>query len=66
LNVDRWSGNHPYYTGSEKLLNTKRRVERFIWKYDFANLKHIFASKKNQTISVYANNSTICPVWPDQ
>lgn len=33
LNVDIWSGNHPYYTGSKRLLDTEGRVDRFIKKY---------------------------------
>lgn len=34
LNVDVWSGNHPFYAGSQKSLDTEGRVERFIRKYD--------------------------------
>jgi large subunit ribosomal protein L31 len=33
LNVDIWSGNHPFYTGTQKLLDTEGRVERFKRKY---------------------------------
>ena len=33
LNVDIWSGNHPFYNGSQKILDTEGRVERFIRKY---------------------------------
>ena len=33
LNVDVWSGNHPFYTGSQKILDTEGRVERFVRKY---------------------------------
>jgi len=33
LNVDIWSGNHPYYTGSKKLLDTEGRVDKFMKKY---------------------------------
>jgi len=33
LNVDIWSGNHPFYTGSQKMLDTEGRVERFMRKY---------------------------------
>ena len=33
LNVDIWSGNHPFYTGSKKILDTEGRVERFMKKY---------------------------------
>ena len=34
LNVDVWSGNHPFYTGSIKILDTEGRVERFMKKYN--------------------------------
>ena len=33
LNVDIWSGNHPFYTGSQKILDTEGRVEKFMKKY---------------------------------
>lgn len=33
LNVDIWSGIHPFYTGSLKILDTEGRVERFNKKY---------------------------------
>jgi large subunit ribosomal protein L31 len=33
LNVDIWSGNHPFYTDSIKTLDTEGRVERFTKKY---------------------------------
>ncbi len=33
LNVDVWSGNHPFYTGNQKLIDTEGRVERFLRKY---------------------------------
>ena len=33
LNVDAWSGNHPFYTGSIKILDTEGRVDRFQKKY---------------------------------
>jgi len=33
LNVDVWSGNHPFYTRSQKILDTEGRVERFVRKY---------------------------------
>ena len=37
LNVDNWSGNHPFYTGSQKILDTEGRVERFMRKYGIEN-----------------------------
>jgi len=33
LHVDVWSGNHPFYTGTQKLIDTEGRVERFLRKY---------------------------------
>jgi large subunit ribosomal protein L31 len=37
LNVELWSGNHPFYTGSQKILDTEGRVERFMRKYGIKN-----------------------------
>lgn len=33
LNVDIWSGNHPFFTGSQRIIDTEGRVERFMRKY---------------------------------
>jgi len=33
LSVDIWSGNHPFYTGSQKIIDTEGRVEKFEKKY---------------------------------
>lgn len=34
LSVDIWSGNHPFYTGSQKIIDTEGRVEKFQRKYN--------------------------------
>ena len=34
LHVDIWSGNHPFYTGSQKIIDSEGRVERFEKKYE--------------------------------
>jgi large subunit ribosomal protein L31 len=39
LNVDIWSGNHPFYTGSQRIIDTEGRVERFLKKYDLQEPK---------------------------
>jgi large subunit ribosomal protein L31 len=44
LSVDIWSGNHPFYTGSQKIIDTEGRVEKFQKKY---NLKEITNKEKN-------------------
>jgi len=33
LSVDIWAGNHPFYTGSKKFVDTEGRVEKFQRKY---------------------------------
>jgi large subunit ribosomal protein L31 len=33
IQVDVWSGNHPFYTGTQKILDTEGRVDRFMRKY---------------------------------
>lgn len=33
LYVDIWSGNHPFYTGSLKSIDTEGRVKKFERKY---------------------------------
>jgi large subunit ribosomal protein L31 len=37
LTVDIWSGNHPFYTGTQRLLDSEGRVERFMRKYGMSN-----------------------------
>jgi len=34
LHVDIWSGNHPFYTGSQKIIDIEGRVEKFNKKYE--------------------------------
>jgi large subunit ribosomal protein L31 len=31
--VEVWSGNHPFYTGTQKIMDTEGRVDRFMRKY---------------------------------
>ena len=33
LNVDIWIKNHPFYNDSKTLIDSERRVERFMKKY---------------------------------
>lgn len=39
LHVDIWSGNHPFFTGSQRIIDTEGRVEKFRKKYNFQNTK---------------------------
>ena len=36
MRVDVWSGNHPFFTGQSKIIDTEGRVERFMRKYGMA------------------------------
>ena len=40
LTVDIWSGNHPFYTGSQKIIDAEGYVEKFERKYQFKELKN--------------------------
>lgn len=33
IHVEIWSGNHPFYTGTQKIIDTEGRVDRFLRKY---------------------------------
>ncbi len=33
LVVDIWSGNHPFYTGTQKIMDTEGRVDKFERRY---------------------------------
>jgi len=39
LHVDIWSGNHPFFTGSQRIIDTEGRVEKFRKKYNFKDNK---------------------------
>ena len=39
LHVDVWSGNHPFYTGTQKILDTEGRVDRFMRKYGMGSIE---------------------------
>ena len=37
IQVDGLSGNHPFFTGTQKILDTEGRVDRFMRKYGMAS-----------------------------
>ena len=39
IHVDVWSGNHPFFTGTQKILDTEGRVDRFMRKYGMGSKK---------------------------
>ncbi len=44
--VDVWSGNHPFYTGTQKILDTEGRVDRFMRKYGMGSADSASGAKK--------------------
>jgi large subunit ribosomal protein L31 len=49
IHVDVWSGNHPFYTGTQKILDTEGRVDRFMRKYGMAGASTNAAAEANAT-----------------
>lgn len=41
LHVDIWSGNHPFYTGTQKIIDTEGRVSKFVKKYNLKGFDNI-------------------------
>ena len=49
IQVDVWSGNHPFFTGTQKILDTEGRVDRFMRKYGMASSDSSEKKDKTQT-----------------
>jgi large subunit ribosomal protein L31 len=48
LHVDVWSGTHPFYTGTQKMIDTEGRVERFMRKYGMLDKNAASADKSEE------------------
>ena len=48
LYVDIWSGNHPFYTGSQRIIDTEGRVEKFAKKYQFKTENKLTETENNK------------------
>ena len=46
IHVDVWSGNHPFYTGTQKILDTEGRADRFMRKYGMGGAADATADSK--------------------
>ncbi len=49
IHVDVWSGNHPFFTGTQKILDTEGRVDRFMRKYGMAGPEDDNSEKTKQS-----------------
>ncbi len=47
INVEVWSGNHPFYTGTQKIIDTEGRVDRFMRKYGMRDKSQAATEKAN-------------------
>ena len=48
LHVDVWSGNHPFFTGTQKILDTEGRVDRFMKKYGMGSAIQLHQKSKKK------------------
>ena len=46
INVEVWSGNHPFFTGTQKILDTEGRVDRFMRKYGMGSVGNASSEAK--------------------
>lgn len=56
LHVDVWSGNHPFYTGTQKIIDTEGRVERFLRKYGMSSTQTSGDTDKKQRVGSAVND----------
>ena len=49
LHVDVWSGNHPFFTGTQKILDTEGRVDRFMKKYGMGSAEVTSSQETKQS-----------------
>lgn len=54
LHVDVWSGNHPFYTGTQKILDTEGRVDRFMRKYGMGGADSLSNASAKQESKIEA------------
>ncbi|MCP9917289.1 50S ribosomal protein L31 [Cyanobium sp. ATX 6F1] len=55
LHVDVWSGNHPFYTGTQKILDTEGRVDRFMRKYGMGGVATAEVTDAGEQVSAAAS-----------
>jgi large subunit ribosomal protein L31 len=61
LHVDVWSGNHPFYTGTQKILDTEGRVDRFMRKYGMGGADSLSNASAKQEPKVEVEAATEAP-----
>ena len=57
IHVDVWSGNHPFFTGTQKILDTEGRVDRFMRKYGMSTSDQDVTNQQKSTNLKETKNS---------
>ena len=52
LHVDVWSGNHPFFTGTQKILDTEGRVDRFMKKYGMGSADSATSKETKESVVI--------------
>ena len=58
IHVDVWSGNHPFFTGTQKILDTEGRVDRFMRKYGMSSPDEESVKETKKSSKKMAKDST--------
>ena len=58
IHVDVWSANHPFFTGTQKILDTEGRVDRFMRKYGMSSPDEESVKETKQSSKKTAKDST--------
>ena len=58
IHVDVWSGNHPFFTGTQKILDTEGRVDRFMRKYGMSSPDEDSVKETKQSSKKTTKDST--------
>ena len=67
LHVDVWSGNHPFFTGTQKILDTEGRVDRFMKKYGMGSANSATSKEQKEEMEeVEGNNEEVSTVESDE
>ncbi|ACB53392.1 50S ribosomal protein L31 [Crocosphaera subtropica ATCC 51142] len=59
INVEVWSGNHPFYTGTQKIIDTEGRVDRFQKRYAMIGKKKPEKSTQGRCFGKIADKTAL-------
>lgn len=56
IKVDVWSGNHPFYTGKQRIIDTENLVKKFEGRTKAANMEKV--AKKKEKVKSRSQKTT--------